>query len=349
MIDTNFSDETAWDTFVAAHPAGHVLQSSRWGQLKSRFDWQLARLAVLQHGRVTAGAQLLFRRFPWGQTLGYVPKGPLVDWSDDTQVNMLLEGLRELGRRYQAFAIKVEPDLPDDPVLARRLAALGFHPSQHTVQPRSTIHIDLTLSPEDILARMKSKWRYNVRLSGRKGVIVREGTAADLPAFQALVEATATRNRFGMHQAAYYTAAFELFVPAGQAVWLIAEYEGEPLAAIVPFAFGRKAWYMWGASSNRHRGRMPNHALQWAAIRWAQARGCIIYDLWGIPDEVGQNPEAYAKETPDRRDGLWGVYRFKQGFGGRVVRYVGAWDLVLSPMGYRLYEIALRVRERLRR
>jgi lipid II:glycine glycyltransferase (peptidoglycan interpeptide bridge formation enzyme) len=89
---------------------------------------------------------------------------------------------------------------------------------------------------------------------------------------------------------------------------------------------------------------MPNHALQWAAMRWAKARGCTLYDLWGIPDEVGAHPDAYAEPESWGEGGLWGVYRFKQGFGGQVVRYTGAWDMPLSQPGYALYKLALRVR-----
>ena len=83
---------------------------------------------------------------------------------------------------------------------------------------------------------------------------------------------------------------------------------------------------MWGASSSLERQRMPNHALQWAGITWAAGRGCASYDLWGIPDEVGADPAAYAEDFAEQQGGLWGVYRFKQGFGGQIVRYTGAWD-----------------------
>ena len=128
-------------------------------------------------------------------------------------------------------------------------------------------------------------------------------------------------------------------------VWLLAEHAGELLAAIAVFALGPTAYYMWGASSDSGRNLMPNHAVQWAAIRWARAQGCGAYDLWGIPDEVGANPEAYADGEGWGEGGLWGVYRFKQGFGGRVVRFAGAWDLPLSRPGYALYKLALRVRK----
>jgi peptidoglycan pentaglycine glycine transferase (the first glycine) len=159
------------------------------------------------------------------------------------------------------------------------------------------------------------------------------------------MDRTGARDRFGVHNAAYHRRATELFAPPGMMTWLLAEHEGQLLAAIAVFALGRAAYYMWGASADDGRNVMPNHAVQWAAIRWARSKGCTVYDLWGIPDEVGENPDAFAEPESWGQGGLWGVYRFKQGFGGQVVRFAGAWDLPLSRPGYALYKLALRVRK----
>ncbi len=340
--------EAAWDAFVAAHPHGHVLQTCRWAHLKAAFGWQ-ARLVTLGARAATnvppaAGASLLLRRLPWGQTLAYAPKGPLVDWADAGRVRSLLARIREACRPEHAALLKIEPDLPESPALAQQLASYGFRRSPQRVQPLSTIQISLDDDPEAILGRMKPKWRYNVRLAERKGVVVRRGACADLPAIQTLLTVTGQRDGFGVHSTAYYRLATELFQPAGLADWLVAEHEGLMLAAIAVFGLGPNAWYMWGASAEAGRNLMPNHALQWAAMTWARNRGCRAYDLWGVPDEVGADPAAYAEPESWGEGGLWGVYRFKQGFGGRVVRFTGAWDLPLSAPGYALYRLALRLR-----
>lgn len=340
--------DAAWDTFLAGRPDGHVLQTSRWAQLKADFGWRSGRVVLRTIPRADApilgGASILFRRLPWGQTLAYAPKGPVVDWADPAQARAVLTMAREAARKQRAALLKIEPEQPDDPALAAHLVRHGFRPSPQRVQPLSSIHVDLAGDEEAILARMKPKWRYNIRLAERKGVTVRAGEPGDLPAIQGLMTATGLRDRFAVHDAAYYARATELFVPAGLATWLLAEAEGALLAAIAVFALGRNAWYMWGASADEGRNLMPNHALQWAAMRWARARGCTTYDLWGIPDEVGAEPAAYAEPESWGAGGLWGVYRFKQGFGGRVVRYIGAWDLPLSRVGYALYRLGLRVR-----
>jgi lipid II:glycine glycyltransferase (peptidoglycan interpeptide bridge formation enzyme) len=338
---------SAWDAFVSAHPAAHILQASAWGALKAQFGWEDERVALIAGERITAGAQMLYRRLPAGLgRLAYVPKGPLVDWTDIEQAHALLAALDQAARARGVIALTIEPDLPDEPSHREWLTALGFRPAPFSgVQPRRTIVVDISGDEDTILAAMKQKTRYNVRLAARKGVIVRAASEADLPAFHALNASTAARDRFGVHVPAYYEAAYRLFVPRGSARLLLAEVEGEPVAALMVFALASRAWYFYGASGEAHREKMAPHLLQWEAMRWAKSLGCIKYDLWGVPDE----DEATLEAGFERRcDGLWGVYRFKRGFGGRLVRSVGAWDRVYASPRYRLYRWALTLRGRLR-
>ncbi len=146
------------------------------------------------------------------------------------------------------------------------------------------------------------------------------------------------RDSFGVHSPEYYRTALDLFAP-DYATLLLASYQGRELGGLMAFALGKRAWYFYGASSNEERERMPNYALQWEAISWARERGCTEYDLWGIPDEDETTLEAHFQT---RDDGLWGVYGFKRGFGGRVWRAVGAWDRVYNPVLYILYSLATK-------
>ena len=148
------------------------------------------------------------------------------------------------------------------------------------------------------------------------------------------MEETGTRDDFGVHSQAYYRAAYEQFVGSNRVCLLLACYKTEPLAGLMTFACGDKAWYFYGASSERHRSLMPNYLLQWEAMRWAREQGCTSYDLWGVPDADETTLE---DQFTQRSDGLWGVYRFKRGFGGRLHRSLGAFDHVYSPLWYRLY------------
>ncbi len=335
----------AWDDFVAAHPSAHILQTAAWGDLKAAFGWEAERVALMEDGAPRAGALVLYRPLPAGVgSLAYVPRGPLVDWDRPEETAELLAALSERARAHRAVVLILEPDLPDNPRARDRLAALGLRPSPlGSIQPRRTLVVDIGRREEEILAAMKPKTRYNIRLAERKGVTVWEGTEADLPAFHQLMAWTAARDQFAVHSPAYYERAYRLFVPTGRARLLMAGVEGEPVAALMVFALGRRAWYFYGASGDAHREKMPTYRLQWEAIRWARAQGCAEYDLWGVPDEDEERLEA---EFTRRQDGLWGVYRFKRGFGGRLVRTVGAWERPLRPLLYRLYVFAAARRPR---
>ena len=311
-----------WNDFLTHFPQVHVLQTAAWGELKSAFGWQPERVRV-----GNAGAQILFRHLPLGFSVAYIPKGPLGDdWA------ALWPEVDQLCRRRRAIFLKVEPDLWE-PVRADLSSAFpGFQAGAPTIQPRRTAVIDLRGTEEDWLARMRQKTRYNIHLAERKDVQV--GPSEDLAAFHALMQVTGSRDGFGVHSLSYYQRAYELFAAQGQCALLAARYAGQPLAMLMVFAVGERAWYVYGASSDVERNRMPTYLLQWAAMRWARDRGCTSYDLWGLPDEDEDVLEANFTE---RSDGLWGVYRFKRGFGGQVMRAAAAWEKVYQPLLYQLY------------
>lgn len=337
---SNPDEDATWDAFLEETPWGHLLQTARWGRFKSAFGWRVRRVVAEEDGCLLAGAQCLIRRLPLGAA-AYVPRGPVVAPHDQASLTALLPALQAVAQEAGAVFLKLEPPWEEGADPRTWLTAHGFRAGAATVQPRATIVLDITPEPDAIMARMKPKWRYNIRLARRKGVTVRPARADDLPAFYALMQTTSRRDRFPIHTAAYYREAWERFVPSGHGQLLLAEYQGELLAGIMVFACGETAIYLYGASSNRHRNRMPNHLLQWEAILWARSRGCTIYDLWGIPDEVRdtQYPISNTQYAMDGDKGqgtsdLWGVYRFKQGFGGRVVRWAGAFDYVYRPTLY---------------
>jgi peptidoglycan pentaglycine glycine transferase (the first glycine) len=333
---------TQWTHFLSQYPRAHLLQTGAWGELKASFGWQAVRLVSEDN---SAGVQILFRRLPLGLTFAYVPKGPVGD-----EPAKLWPEVHQVCRQHGAIFLKIEIDVwerveHDFPVdqgfTLQAKKSSGFRNSPHNIQPPRTILVNLTGSEEDILARMKQKTRYNIRLSEKKGVSVRPWD--DLPAFHQMMQVTGVRDGFGVHSLEYYQRAYELFYPAGQAQVLVAEFEGRPVAALMVFSCGRRAWYLYGASTEDERNRMPTYLLQWEAMRWSRAQGAEEYDLWGVPDEEQANLEA---NFTKRHDGLWGVYRFKRGFGGEVKRAVQALDHVYHPLLYRLYTWLIASRER---
>lgn len=326
----------AWDAFVADHPAGHLLQTWAWGELKARFGWRVTRLALIEDGRILTGAQVLFWPVSPAFSLAYVPKGPLVDWTDRAQANQFLTGMHRLCRSQRSIFLKIEPHAFGNDVLRDTISSYGFVASQFTVQPPRTILVDLKPGEGDILAAMRQKTRYNIRLAARKGVSVRLGEVGDLPIFYQLMQVTSQRDRFGVHSLDYFRAAFELFAPS-RAALLLAEVQGEPVAGLMVFAHGSTAYYLFGASSNTHREKMPSYLLQWEAMRWARAQGCQNYDLWGIPDLDETALEAEFVAHTEDPSGLWGVYRFKRGFGGQVMRAISAFDFIYNRPLYWAY------------
>ncbi len=312
----------AWERFTAGHPQAHVLQSAAWGALKQSFGW---RPVPVVHG--DSGALVLFRRALPGVSVGYLPKGPLgEDWAG------LWPEIHTVCRREGAVFLKVEPDAWEPLDENRRAQMKGFVEGAATIQPRRTLVVDLRGSEADILGRMKQKTRYNIKLAEKKGVVVRQ--SEDVEAFNRLMAVTGARDNFGVHTPAYYQKAFDCF-PAQERALLLAEYEGQPLAGVMVFAHGERSWYFYGASSDEERNRMPAYLVQWEAMRWARSHGCTTYDLWGVPDEEEEVLEA---QFEHRSLGLWGVYRFKRGFGGRLLRTASAWERVYYPTLYRLYQ-----------
>ncbi len=312
-----------WDKYIQFHPAAHFLQCGAWGEVKAHYGWSPIRLQVNQ-----AGAQVLFRQLPLNQTIAYIPKGPVGEPDREFWVE-----LDRLCRSRNAIFLKVEPDgwEGDSISMEPELQAL-FLPST-TIQPRRTIVLDLTGGEEAILARMKQKTRYNIRLAEKKDVLVKPWR--DFDALGEMFAVTAARDGFGVHTPAYYRRVFEEFRKTGQAEVFCACHQDIPLAAILVIKQGGRAWYVYGASNNLERNRMPAYLVQWEGIRWAFSHGCQYYDLWGIPDEL----ETMLEENFETRsDGLWGVYRFKRGFGGDVLRSPEAWDRVYAQLPYRLYQ-----------
>lgn len=337
QLKSDYTEEdAAWDTFVARHPHGSLLQMTNWATLKGRFGWSSRRVWLRQEGELVAGAQILFRTAALGLAkVAYIPHGPLVDWSDEEQRETLFNQIDFAMYEHGAGFLSFEPLVWQGEILdwEKIQAGLGNMSSEVTVQPPQTILVDLRPSLESILAAMKQKTRYNIRLAVKKGVTVRHGSVEDIPIFNALMRLTGQRDGFGVHAPEYYQAAYELFAPDKVALFM-AEYEARPLAAIMVFRWGETAAYLYGASGNEHRELMPNYAVQWAAIEWAKALGCTVYDLWGIPDAPEEELEA---DFMSRSDNLWGVYRFKRGFGGEVRRTVGAWERPYNKRVQKLY------------
>ena len=323
-------DTQEWKTFLKAHPDAHILQTAAWGELKANYGWTARHMICGD-----AGAQILFRQLPLRRSIAYIPKGPVgKNWG------ALLEESVSLCKEERAIIFYLEPDAWETGFDTKRISGTPFSKSDISIQPRQTISISLNGEESDWLGRMKQKTRYNIRQAQKKGVTVEASN--DMHTFNELMQVTGERDEFGIHAPAYYQRVYETFSKDGQCVLLIASYKSKPIAGIMAFARGHRAWYFYGASNNEERNRMPTYLLQWEAMCWAAAQGCKEYDLWGIPDETEEKLE---EEFAGRFDGLWGVYRFKRGFGGRVRRTAGVYQSIINKSFYPIYKLAIKYRK----
>ncbi len=325
----------AWARLLETVPGAHLLQTSDWGEFKSHYGWTPERWAWFgRDGKPRAAAQVLrrwwpaTRRGPRGSIL-YCPRGPAIDWSDEALTRGVLQDLANLSAGPSTVMIKLEPDVAASDRVERLLTESGWRRSSQSVQFGSTMLLDLRQTDDELLAAMKPKTRYNIRLAAKRGVEVRQGSEQDFDRLYALYAETSVRDGFVIRPRDYYLRAWGGSIASGPAQPFLAEVEGQAVAGLIVYRYGRQAWYLYGMSSSAHREWMPNHALQWAALRWARDAGCESYDFWGAP------------EVADPADPLWGLYRFKEGFGARHVRLVGSWDYTRRPLLYWMYARAL--------
>lgn len=342
---------------VDAHelpPSGSLLQTPLWARLKSEFGWQ-AHCFRLEMDGLAAPLLLLTRSVGAGVTIGYLPH-PLSDIAPvlgraqaagaaGNTASRIAELLSALAERLDCRPTLLRADLAQEAELlpADELRRAGLRRAPVDVQPPSTVIVDLSRDEAALLASMKSKTRYNIRLGERKGVVVRQVGPKRLGQWYELYRETARRDRIVLHSFDYYRRLFELAQddPQVDLRLLFAEHQRDLLAGIVVATVGRTATYLYGASSTQKRNLMASHVIQWHAMQLSREAGCVAYDLFGIPPAV------------DPGHPMAGLYRFKTGFGGRIVHRAGCHDLPLRPLRYRAYTTAERLRnlyyKRLRR
>lgn len=338
---------TEWNRLVAACPHGDVLQCWEWGELKSRTGWTPLPVAVEHAGALAAACLLLKRPLPGGLSLLYAPRGPVADFSSADLWPGLAREIRAVARRERAIAVKVDPAIPAaDAQAAAALRLAGFGPAASAeavggTQPRQVMKLDLSPSEDELLAGFAPKWRYNIRLAERKGVAVTDqATREDLPAWYEVLKITGRRDGFTVRALSYFYDLWDLIIAPGLGRLFLARLGEQLIAGTMAFCLPPQCWYVYGASSNEHRNLMPNHALQWAMMRWAKAQGCTLFDFRGVAPEVDGEPQGH----------LAGLNRFKRGFGAHYVEYLGDYDLVLHPAAYWAFQRVLPwVRRRGRR
>ena len=329
----------------------HFLQSSFWASFKEKHNWKALRFS--SNNPEYFECSVLIRSFfipILGEiSLAYIPMG--IDLKETSKIknnfndysNLVKDFSKSLKKNLPTKTICIRFDLPvdlytleDRKIYITNLKKMGFKKIKDNIQPPDTVLLNLSLSEEELLEKMKSKWRYNIRLAQKKGVEIHQGSSNDIDIFYDLYKTTAIRDGIAIHSKDYYK---DLLIKSEtcnndcnpKISLYIATYENKPLAAIITLFSPRESVYLYGASSNENRNLMPAYLLQWTAICDAKKYGSKYYDFYGMPP------------TDDEKHPMHGLYRFKTGFGGTIVHRPGTIDIPLSFLYY-IYAFAEKIR-----
>lgn len=357
MLTHTARNEELWDAFVLGNGGG-FLQSWGWSQFQEALGRTVYRYRIDEpdqgdaeketHEDTIAQFSVILHPLPFGRQYAYIPRGPVLKGSateTDAHFQTFIAALRELVERENAVFARVEFPYPavGGPIGREQIEEAGFDQVK-SVQPADTIIIDLAKSEDEILAGMHYKTRYNIRVAERHGVVVREaerGNAGlfrhDVDLFWSMLDETADRDKFHTHAKKYYETMFDALSEKKHAGLLkvrlvFAEHNGQAVAAAAVAEFGDTLTYLHGASLSSSRQVMAPYLLHWKLLSEAKRKGLAKYDLWGVaPTDEQEHPWA-------------GITRFKRGFGGERISYVGAWELPGNAFWYTLYRYAKRFR-----
>ena len=328
-------DKGEYKEFLSNHERCNFQQSLEWGNVKEAWIKEVI-LSTDSDGKIRGSLCVWIRKIPIFGNIMYSARGPVCDIHNKEVLKDLTDGANELAKKYKAFVLRIEPDIKKDDVGYRELVTeLGYKIKDDSknfkdeIQPRFVFQLDIKgKTEEEILKNCHQKTRYNIRLATKKGVIIKEGTKEDLKDFHKIMVETGERDDFIIRSLSYFEKMYDELVPKGHMKLLMAYHEDKPIAGIIPIIYGKKVWYLYGASSNSHRNLMPNYLLQWTMIKEAISIGATVYDFRGVSGVVDENHPQY------------GLYRFKKGFGAEFTEFIGEVYIAYSPLKYKLYKIS---------
>lgn len=307
--------------FLQSNNKSHYLQSPQWEEVKA--NWKHEMLVVENNEKIIGTMSVLLKKIPLlNSYMMYAPRGFICDFNNKEALEKLTEEVKKIAKKYNAFIFRMDPDISDNNHnFKEMMKSLGYKlkTDSKTIQPQFVYRLDIKgKTPEMLLKSFKSKTRYNINLAIRRNVKVREAQKSDIPIFYKILKHTAKRDNFCIHDISYYERIIDNFGP-NHAKIFIAEYENEPIAAAMSILYGNKTWFLYGGSTDKNRNYMPTYLIQWEMIKWAIENNCDIYDFGGVSGYKNENNPMY------------GVYRFKKGFNGEVVKFTDELYIVFKP------------------
>ena len=320
------SEKEELKNFLQNNPKTNFMQSPEWAKVKT--EWKNEFIIVKdENGNIKGTMSILLRKTPiFGRYIMYAPRGLVCDVHDKETLKKLTEKSTEIAKKYKAFIFRLDPDvLQSDEEFKNIIKELGYKTKKNikdinqVIQPKYVFRLDVkNKTEEELLKSFESKTRYNIRLATKKGVTTRVGTRDDLKIFYDIMKTTGSRDDFFIRPLSYFQKIYDSMGPEHVRL-IIAEYENEPIAAVLPILYGNKVWYLYGGSSNKHRNLMPNYLLQWEMIKWALENKCDWYDFSGVSGFKSENDPQY------------GVYKFKKGFNPVFIEFIDEMYIVYNP------------------
>ncbi len=320
--------------FIESHKKSHFLQSKEWAKVKK--EWKNEFIVIRDKDKKIKGTMsILLRKVPViNKYIMYAPRGFVCDIHDKETLFNLTQEAKKIAKKYNAFIFRLDPDVPNDDEEFRKIALdLGYKLKSNikninqVIQPKYVFRLNIKdKTEEELLKSFNEKTRYNIRLSARKGVKVREGSRKDIKIFYNIMRETGKRDSFFIRPIEYFESIWDA-MSSEHVKLLIAEYENEPIAAALPIMYGDKVWYLYGGSTNKYRNLMPNYLLQFEMIKWGVQNNCQIYDFRGV--------SGFKNES----DPQYGIYKFKKGFNGEFIEFVDELYIIFNKPVYMLYKM----------
>lgn len=327
-------EENKLDEFLQTNKKSHFLQSPEWAKVKE--DWKHEMIVIEEGGEIKGTMSILLRKVPvFNRYIMYAPRGFVCNEHDKETLKKLTEKAKEIAKKYKAFIFRLDPDISNTDEEFKVIAEeLGYKTKEkiknidQVIQPKFVFRLDISNKTEDeLLASFNQKTRYNIRLAIKKGVTTRIGTIEDMKTFYDIMKETGSRDNFFIRPIEYFEKIYNTLGEKHVRL-IIAEHEGNPIAAVMPILYGNKVWYLYGGSSNKYRNLMPNYLLQFEMMKWGLENKCDIYDFRGVSGFKNENDPQY------------GVYRFKKGFNPEFVEFVNELNIVFDPIMNCIFNIS---------
>ena len=307
--------------------ATHPLQSWDWGEFRKKTGVKVSRLINKEGGKARSVFQITWHKIPLTQNyIGYCPKSVIPSKEE-------LAAIKEEAQKQRAIMVKFEPNEKKTDQTEKKITKLTKDFSWLNGKPlftKYTFQLNISEEEEELLKGMQAKTRYNLRLAEKKGVkVIEDNSEQGFEEYWKLTEETTKRQGFFAHTKSYHQKMWQTMTASGIGHLFRATYNDKTLATWMIFILNGVVYYPYGASSSEHREVMASNLMMWEVIKYGKEKGCRVFDMWG---SLGPKP--------DTRDPWYGFHRFKQGYGGELVEFLGSFDLVISPIKYRIYRAA---------